>query len=167
MPDNAPWTRIALKFIGGIDFIVKSVIIISMAAMLVVICLQVFYRYGLGSALSWPEELAMFAMVWSSLLAATYVQLERGHLSLDFLVSRLPPKVTISIRILMNLLVIFFLAIVVYYGLLGAYGLKNLSTGALRISRAIPYMALPVSCGMLALATLSLILKDLIELARK
>lgn len=159
--------KTAQGIVRGIDLIMKSVIAVSMAVMLGVICLQVFFRYGLGSSLSWPEEMARFAMIWSSLLAATYVHLERGHLSLEFFVRFMPFKVKILLQILMNLIIIIFLIVVVHYGLQGAQSLKSLNTGALGISRAIPYMAMPFGCGMLAVASLSLILQDIIELIRK
>ena len=82
-----------------------------MLAMLVVICLQVFFRFVLNHSLHWPEELARFAMIWASLLAAVYVQLDRGHLSLDFFVRKLPKKAAIVVRILMNVLIIVFMVV--------------------------------------------------------
>ena len=155
------------KVVDGIDLIIKAVIVISIAVMLGVICLQVFFRFVLNSPLAWPEELARFAMIWSSLLAAVYVQLERGHLSLDFFVKHFPPKVSICIRILMNIIIIIFMVVVVFGGIQEAYTLMGLKTGALRVSRAVPYLAIPVTCGLFALVTMFLVFKDIAEIVRK
>ncbi len=106
-------------------------------------------------------------MIWSALLAAVYVQLDRGHLSLDFFVTRLPEKVGVALRILMNLLIIAFMIVTVYGGIQEAHMLMDLKTGALRISRAVPYLAIPVSSVLFVLATLVLIAKDVNELVRK
>ena len=155
------------KIIHSADVILKAIIALSMFAMLAVICLQVFFRFGLNNSLAWPEELARFTMIWSSLLAAVYVQLDRGHLSLDFFVLRLPDKVRLALRILMNVLIIVFMVVTVYGGIQEAHMLMDLKTGALRISRAVPYLAIPISSILFVLATLVLIAKDVNELVKK
>ena len=155
------------KIIHGADVILRAIIALSMFAMLAVICLQVFFRFGLNNSLAWPEELARFAMIWSALLAAVYVQLERGHLSLDFFVTKFPDKVRVSLRILMNVLIIVFMIVIVYGGIQEAHTLMDLKTGALRISRAVPYLAIPVSSVLFVVATLVLIVKDVSELVKK
>lgn len=43
---------------------------IALAAITLVILLQVFYRYVLNSPLSWPEEAARYVMVWMTFPAA-------------------------------------------------------------------------------------------------
>lgn len=158
---------LGMKLIKAVDWFIKTVIIGSMVAMLVAICLQVFFRFVLNHSLDWPEELARFTMIWSSLLAAVYVQLERGHLSLDFFVGKLPRKAVLVVRILMNVLLIVFMAMVVASGIQEAYTLWDLKTGALRISRSIPYLAVPVSSALFIVATLILIFKDIMEFKRK
>ena len=164
------WTvlmNLGRKIILGADLVIKAFIALSMFTMLAVICLQVFFRFGLNNSLPWPEELARFTMIWSSLLAAVYVQLERGHLSLDFFVNRLPEKVRAVLRILMNLLIIAFMIVTVYGGIQEAHTLMDLKTGALRISRAIPYLAIPISSALFVLATLTLIVKDISKMVKK
>jgi TRAP-type C4-dicarboxylate transport system permease small subunit len=155
------------KIIHFADVIFKAIIGLSMFAMLAVICLQVFFRFGLNNSLAWPEELARFTMIWSSLLAAVYVQLDRGHLSLDFFVNKFPVKVRVALRILMNALIIVFMIVIVYGGIQESLSLMDLKTGALRISRAVPYLAIPVSSVLFILATLVLIMKDFSKLSKK
>lgn len=156
-----------MKLINAVDWLIKTVIIGSMAAMLIAICLQVFFRFVLNHSLNWPEELARFSMIWSSMLAAVYVQLDRGHLSLDYFVGKLPRKAVLAMRILMNGLLIFFMAMVVASGIQEAYTLWELKTGALRISRSIPYLAMPVSCALFIVATMILIFRDIMEFRSK
>lgn len=152
------------KMVGGVDFLIRAFIATFIAAMLVVICIQVFFRFVLNNALPWPEELARFTMIWSSLLAAAYVQLERGHLSMDFFILKLPEKVSITIRIIMDSAIMAFLVVTFYAGIQEAYTLMSLKTGALRVSRAVPYLAIPVSTGLFILATILLIIKGIRQL---
>jgi TRAP-type C4-dicarboxylate transport system permease small subunit len=159
--------KLSLKFIKFFDLLLKTIIISSMFSILVVTCLQVFCRFILGKALPWPEEFARYAMIWASFLAAVYVQLERGHLGIDFFVTKLSYKSATILRILMNVLVIIFMAAVIASGINESLTLIELKTGALQISRAIPYLALPVSSILFILVTLILISKDIMELKQK
>ena len=71
------------------------------------------------------------------------------------------------LRVIMNILILVFMAYVVYGGFLEAHTLMGLKTGALRISRAVPYLAIPVSSVLFILATLVLIVKDIEEIVKK
>ncbi|MEW6262978.1 MAG: TRAP transporter small permease [Thermodesulfobacteriota bacterium] len=155
------------SLVRAADLVMKTAIVAAMAAILLVICLQIFFRFVLNNSLAWPEELARFTMIWSSLLAAVYVQLERGHLRVNFFVDKLPRKVAFTLGLLTDLLVIGFLVAAVMAGIQESYVLMDLKTGALRISRSIPYLAVPVSAALLALATAILIVKDIMEFKRK
>ncbi len=68
---------------------------VCMAAMVVIILAQVFYRYILGSALAWPEEAARFLMVWAAGLMVATAFRRGGFVSIDILV-RLLPRMTAS-----------------------------------------------------------------------
>jgi len=161
------YRNLCLNVMKSADLVVKTIIVGSMFSLLSVICLQVFCRFVLGKALPWPEEFARYAMIWSSFLAAVYVQMERGHLGIDFFVHKLSRKASIIIRIMMDMLVIVFMLVVTTSGINEARVLMELKTGALQISRAIPYLALPVSSVLFILVTLILVSKDLMELKRK
>jgi TRAP-type transport system small permease protein len=63
---------------------------VCMAAMVVIILLQVFFRYVLGSALAWPEEAARFLMLWAAGLMVATAFRRGGFVSIDMLVRLLP-----------------------------------------------------------------------------
>ncbi|MFN7224960.1 MAG: TRAP transporter small permease [Paracoccaceae bacterium] len=63
---------------------------VCMAAMVVIILAQVFYRYVLGSALAWPEEAARFLMLWAAGLMVATAFRRGGFVSIDILVRLLP-----------------------------------------------------------------------------
>ena len=159
--------QLVLRLTRLSDILIKTIIIASMFAILVVTCLQVFMRFIMDNPLSWPEELARYAMIWASLLAAVYVQLDRGHLGIDFFVLKLPKKAALVVRILMNALIIIFMIAAITSGIHEAYTLMGMKTGALQISRGIPYLAVPVSSALFVIVTLVLIFRDLLEFKQK
>ena len=146
--------------IRKIDLALRGAIIFLTGAILVVICLQVFCRFILGSALSWPEEAARFLMIWALLLAGAYALNDGEHVGLNFFVNRFPESVQRVLRIIMNVFVIGFLLVMVSGGYTEAMTLIKLKTGALRISRAIPYMIIPISGIIYIIITLRLIIAD-------
>jgi TRAP-type C4-dicarboxylate transport system permease small subunit len=62
------------------------------AAMVVIILLQVFFRYVLGTALAWPEEAARFLMLWTTGLMAPTAFRRGGFVSIEMLTRLLPTR---------------------------------------------------------------------------
>ncbi|NQZ74109.1 MAG: TRAP transporter small permease subunit, partial [Dinoroseobacter sp.] len=42
----------------------KAISIVAIGLMVIAILIQVFFRYVLGNALTWPDEAARFCMLW-------------------------------------------------------------------------------------------------------
>lgn len=61
-----------------------------MAAMVVIILLQVFFRYVLGNALPWPEEAARFLMLWATGLMVATAFRRGGFVAIEIVVRMLP-----------------------------------------------------------------------------
>ena len=63
----------------------------SFLVMVALTCWQVFTRYVLGNPSSWSEELVSYMFAWMSLLGASIVTSERGHMNIPILVERTGP----------------------------------------------------------------------------
>lgn len=142
----------------------ELVIVLFTAAMLFFVCLQIFFRFFLNNALSWPEEAVVFLMVWFSLLAAVYVQQERSHIKLIFIYDKCSTRGKALIDIFNNCLLLVFFGVVVYQGILECISMIPLETSALRISRAIPYLSIPVTGTMFILVGIAQIIQDSLRL---
>lgn len=127
-------------------------IVLQVAAMTVVVNLQVFNRYVVNYVFGWEEETARYLMVWSSFLAAAYALRGGEQLGMEFIVRRLPAAGRRALRTLCHGLVIAFLGVVAYQGLfvLMPQQLDQISP-SLGISMAIPYAAIPISALLLLL----------------
>lgn len=147
-----------------VERIIRAIIILSIGGMLAIICLQVICRFVLGDALSWPEEASRFLMIWSLFLAAVYALSDGEHVGLTFFVNRFPARTATVIRIFTHLFILGFLVVMVSGGYTEAVTLMPLKTGALRISRAVPYLIIPISGVLFILVSIRLIIADLIKL---
>jgi TRAP-type transport system small permease protein len=71
------------------------------ALMVASILIQVFFRYVLGNALAWPEELARFLMLWMTGLMAPTAYRQGGFVGIDLLVRLLPRAVAAGLALVL------------------------------------------------------------------
>lgn len=129
----------ALNGVAGMSFIV----------MVALTCWQVFTRYVLKNPSTWSEELVSYLFAWMSLLGASIVTSESGHMNIPVLVDRLNPQMRSYMRILHELIALLFsLAILVY----GGWQISRLAMGQMTSSLGVPvgifYFVMPL-CGVL------------------
>lgn len=150
-----------MRLLTYLDNVIKGAVALSIFVIMVIICVQVFYRFALNDAQPWPEEASRFLMIWALFIGGAYAFLERDHASITYLSRKLPKNATIIVDVAIHLLIILFLTAIVYGGIQQMLRLGSYTTGALGISRAIPYAAIPVS-GLIYIAfAVRLILKTL------
>jgi len=127
-----------------LEFLVTAV-----AAVLVLDVLwQVFTRFILKNPSKWTEELAVFMLIWISLLGAA-VALNRGaHLGIDYFVGKLSAKKRLYTEIFAFFCVSMFSLTVMVFGGMGLV-INTLKLGqvspALGIKMGYVYFAVPIS----------------------
>ena len=144
--------------------------------MVIVIIIQVFFRYVLNNALPWPDEVARFLMLWMTGLIAPSAYRWGGFVSIDMLQRFLP-------KILSNILVFLILIISLTVLLIGfEMGLKHINAGWIFSSSSIKlpysllggkteamklawmYMSLPIGILLLISVNIELILKTILSI---
>ena len=95
-----------LRVLAGASFLV----------MVVLTCWQVFTRYLLGSPSTWSEELVSYMFAWASLLGASLVTGERGHMNIPIVVDRMGPGAKKAFGILGEVIAFLFSLIILVYG---------------------------------------------------
>lgn len=84
-----------------------------MGIMVIVILVQVYFRYGLGHALPWTEELARFLMLWLVGMMAPSAFRRGGFVSIDMVALMLPRIVAA----LLSILLLVLSAVVLWWGI--------------------------------------------------
>ena len=148
---------------------------IAILLMVIVIIIQVFFRYVLNNALPWPDEVARFLMLWMTGLIAPSAYRWGGFVSIDMLQRFLP-------KILSNILVFLILIISLTVLLIGfEMGLKHINAGWIFSSSSIKlpysllggkteamklawmYMSLPIRIFLLISVNIELILRTILS----
>lgn len=132
--------------------------------------LQVVMRYIFDNSLSWTEEMARYLFIWQTWLGASYAARVGRHIRIetifDFIKGERNKKV-------FNLAVhVVWLGFCVYLTYLtttfaSMLYMSGQSTAALGILIVIPYAAVPVGCGLMALRLVGHIHDMILELSGK
>ena len=169
-----------LKVLVGFNTIIlklgRQLAWIAIGLMVVIILIQVYFRYVLNSALPWPDEAARFLMLWMTGFIAPSAYRWGGFVSIEMLFRMLPSRMVKIVTLM--LLMISLLVLVV--GL--QFGLKHVESGwlfsssslkwplhligmeAIRVKLAWMYMSLPVGLAMMTLVNVELIIKNFLWL---
>ena len=135
----------------------------SFLAMVLLTCWQVFTRYVLGNPSSWSEELVSYMFAWMSLLGASLVTSERGHMNIPILVERMKPAGQKALLCLGEAIAFFFSVIILVYG---GTRITNLAMGQMTSSLGVPvgvfYGVLPL-CGLLNMIYTVLNIVDILK----
>ena len=121
---------------------------ISFIAMVVLTCWQVFTRYVLKNPSSWSEELVSYLFAWASLLGASLITGERGHMNIPIVVERLGSGARKALGIFAELVAFAFSAIMVYGGVQITQLAMGQMTSSLGVAVGVFYVVLPL-CGVL------------------
>lgn len=114
------------------DGVNKAVSYVGMAIFIVLIaaCVaQVFFRFILNNSLSWSEELARFSFIWMHMLGASLLIQGSEHAAVTAVLDLLKGGVRKAVDILIELIIFFDGAVMLYAGIKLAYSSRaNLST---------------------------------------
>lgn len=136
-------------------------LVVTVVAVLVLDVLwQVFTRFILKNPSTWTEELAVFMLIWVSLLGAA-VALNRGaHLGIDYFVGKLPPRVRLFTEIIVFLCIALFSLTVMILGgteLVRSTLRLGQESPALGVQVGYVYLAIPISgCFLLLYSVIGL-----------
>lgn len=122
---------------------------VSLLAMVALTCWQVFTRYVLQNPSSWSEELVSYLFAWASLLGASLVTGERGHMNIPILVDKMGPSMRKVLGIFGEVVAFAFsLIILVYGGVQISQLAMGQMTSSLGVAVGVFYVVMPL-CGVL------------------
>ena len=122
---------------------------ISFIAMVILTCWQVFARYILKSPSTWSEELVSYLFSWASLLGASLITGERGHMNIPIIVEHLNVGAQKALGIFGEIVAFAFSAIILVYGGIQISQLAmGQMTSSLGVAVGVFYVVMPL-CGIL------------------
>lgn len=142
-----------LEVLAGVSFLV----------MVALTCWQVLTRYILNNPSSWSEELVSYMFAWMSLLGASIVTSERGHMNIPVLLDAANPGMRKALMCFGEIIACLFSLIIL---VLGGIQIANLAMGqmtsSLGVAIGVFYFVMPL-CGILNMIFTGLNIVEIIK----
>jgi TRAP-type C4-dicarboxylate transport system permease small subunit len=130
--------------------------------MFAVVLLQVLFRYAIDWPLVWSEELSRYLFVWLALLGWTLAARRRSHIAILGLVQRLPGRLRLGIGLAVQLAVILFALLLLWFGVQMTSRSLDVPSVTLFFGFGLIYAVVPLTAVLVLLYALL----DLLETAR-
>lgn len=134
-----------------------------MALIVVIMVVQVVARYGFNSSLIWAEELCRYLLIWMTFLLLGMAYRTGGLIAVDVVPLMLPIRARRILNLVMAVPILWFLAMMVWYGWDYASRFTNQTIPALDfisdslfnrpagLSIQLVYVSVSIGSGLLAL----------------
>lgn len=156
----------------------KAISVFAIGMMVVFILVQVFFRYVLGNALTWPDEAARFCMLWMTGFMAPYAYRRGGFVAIDMVLMALPKAIGAALSfILLGVAgLVLIVAVDIGYGEITGFGsrfataslyLPSLVDGAIvweRMPRFYMFLSMFVGVCLLLAVNIELIIRSAVVL---
>lgn len=133
---------------NNLNKFIEIILVIIFSLLVIDVLWQVFSRYVIGQSSSFTEEFARFALIWLSVLGAAYLNGKQAHLSIDYLLQKLPAdKKRRRFQIIEFIMAVFALVVMVIGGINLVYITLHLGqmSPALQIPLGYVYLIVPLS----------------------
>ena len=75
----------------------EFLLVVMLAAMTLIMGIQIFSRYALGQSLSWSEEVTRFLFIWSGFLSVSYCSKKCLSIKIEQFVAAFPRSTTLML----------------------------------------------------------------------
>lgn len=103
------------RFRTGLEWLLVAVCVSLMGGLAILVVYAVISR-KLGGSLSWYDEVASVMLAWLTYYGAALAALKRAHLGFPNIVASTGPALQVPLVLLSEALVVFFFAMVAWFG---------------------------------------------------
>jgi TRAP-type C4-dicarboxylate transport system permease small subunit len=153
------------KILSNLQKIEDSILIVTFVVMVLSSFAQVVNRNITHSGISWFEELSRYCMVYMALLAAEAGLRDGTQISITAITDMFNDKTRKFILIIAKIVVLVF-AVVVFvtsFELIRIQLASGQSSPGLKLPMVVPYMALPISFGIIVIVQAGILIKMVME----
>ena len=140
------------KFFSLIDKLFVFAAFIILGGMMILICLQVFFRYVMNAPLAWTEELARFGFIWMTFVAGYLGARKAQHISVELIQDMFPKGVKRTMQFISYIITAVFFFVVSYYLMFLWTRLSRQMSPALRIRMNYVYLGILIGSVFMGIA---------------
>ena len=152
------------KILKVSSYIQKYLSITVLLIMIVVVGLQVFFRYLLNTPLSWTEELARLLQIWLTFLVIGFVVGQREHIEISYFAELFPWKIQVILRTFVDIAILLFSIFLISWGI--KLAILQYPSKSTALELPLTYFSLPfcVSSFFMIIHSIHLVKKDIFDI---
>jgi TRAP-type C4-dicarboxylate transport system permease small subunit len=153
-----------------LDKALELLTMIAVGVLVIDVVWQIFTRFVMNDPSSWTEEFSTFLLMWVGLLGAAVAVNRSAHLGVDFIVLKFPPRLRITIELVVYLLVGSFAVAVMVTGgimLVQTTLATNQTSPALNWKMGYVYLCLPISGFFIAFYSVFFMVTAIVKLFKR
>ncbi len=158
-----------IKFVDKVLTLFEDwTLFIAVLVALLSLFVNVILRYGFNYSLAWSEELVREVIIYTTFIGASAAMKRRVMIRIDASVQLLP-RLKIPLTYFSNLMVLFFSAVMIYYGwIIAALQVQTFQkTIIMEIPLVFLYALMPLMGVLMAARTIQIFYDDTMKLIRK
>ncbi len=149
----------------------ETIEIVGFVLLFVTIIIQIIFRSRflpgwITYAPIWTEELSRWLFVYVVFFGASQGIYHREHISLDFVVERLPERARLILAVFVEVLMMIASVLFVWYAIRSLPVLSRQRPLTLPVTNRALYIVVPISFGLMAIRIAALIIEDVKGLIR-
>ena len=137
--------------------ILCSLFLLTMVTLVIV---NVFLRYLFGYSIFWAEEVATICFVWCVFVGASATYKHKMDMGIDILVSKTPPKIQATLRLLTGFILLMLNGYIFYMAIVFTHIAWVKPTAVLGMSSAVLNSALILGFGLITFYTIRFLYAD-------
>ena len=132
--------------------VLEGVVIFLMAVLAAEVTVGVIFRSA-GRSLVWYDEVASILLAWLTFYGSALAAAKRAHIGCPEVMAMLPPRAKLAFRLVAELLVIVFFALIAWvgYSILGVLATDNL-VSLPEVSVVYTQSVIPISAVLIVIA---------------
>jgi len=127
----------------------RAMLIALLAAMVVVIFVNVVLRYTGESSFLWGDEVGRHLMIWLTFVGGGLALRNGAHIGVDTLEQSLPARGARAVRAIIALTMLILFIVLLFEGIDYAWRTRFQASAALQISMAWVYAGMPIGCFLM------------------
>lgn len=151
------------NIINRMNLGMKHLLNVMMFVMVIVVFLQVLFRFVIDSPLAWTEEMARYLLIWITFLGAAYAMSVKAHPGVEIVVEKLPKRLQKGVLVISTLLSILFFLILITQSIEMIQRSMIQTSPALHLPMGWVYTIIPVSSVLFLINLLYITITELVS----
>jgi TRAP-type C4-dicarboxylate transport system permease small subunit len=146
------------------DLVAKIICFPTALGFLVVLLLQVLFRYVLLQPIEWYLEVVGLTYIWSLFMGISMAFKAGSHIQFRFLFNKLGAKIQRYLSFICQVMALVFFMFMAIYGVKLCITAKDYILPTIEISQGWKFLCVPISGVILVLHTMDLIIGNILDM---